>query len=887
MINFKCNKLAKSSRGMTMAEMLTVVAIIVILAGVAFIAVFNYQRSLAQLERDNTAREIFIAAQNHLTMSKGEGYLLKESDIANDDAIKNTFGNPDGDSYYIVVNNGNAVGNGSKMLDLMLPFGSIDETVRGGGSYIISYEKDSGTVLDVYYCSATGSPARFNHTLIPDNYSTVKDLRDVPAKGDTEAVNKKNLRRNVEAWDGAILGWYGGEDAGAYSDSNHQPVVKVINTSKLIVLVEDDNVIAGSRNGKKMRLIITGEQSGAGKYYDLNWKSEKSDKNNTDITNPRDITYNTATVRQNAFRTKTVGRHYVVIDDITTPLLRFASQFATGNITKDKSFIPGENLIIKAVAYNNTIPSNIEYSNEVVTGSLFESASSNVPGSDGLVSATISNFRHLQNLDNSVSGFTVPDSGKVRINSVTQTDNIYWNGNTGIESFVSELAKYDNSVTDAQIYSYDPTTKAVDRVTESGSMEPIAISIPSLMSFNYDGQNHSIEGITASGSYKTKLDGALDGQMLSFIDSGLFDNYGSGTISNLELANFRINGTGNCGSLVGQTNGTSITNVISRNTISNTYTIKSDGLFNNSIEKTNVYSSAGSAGGLVGSMNGGNISYSAAALYVKGTDSAGGLIGTAASGTVVTGCYSGGHTELGEYYKHKTDGNGSLNSERVENDPELFNVAASNGVAGGLIGDAGSASISDSYSTCSVSAPNPSALNPAVKAGGFVGTASGSITNCYAAGLVSGAYDDKDNLINNAFVGTYGADANNLSKNHYFSIVNEVEKRDDKGNVTAVDYKKSGVTKKENNEIKDVAGIQPVDASTSAYNSFVNGNKWGKGYAYDPVLKKYYSGDPGRYNLPTIDQLTAISEEPGVKYYVKGRHYGDWPAPEIFFINQS
>ena len=63
---------------MTMAEMLIVVAIIAVLGGVAFIAVNNHQRTLGQLERDGIAKEIFVAAQNHLTMAAHEGYLGKD-----------------------------------------------------------------------------------------------------------------------------------------------------------------------------------------------------------------------------------------------------------------------------------------------------------------------------------------------------------------------------------------------------------------------------------------------------------------------------------------------------------------------------------------------------------------------------------------------------------------------------------------------------------------------------------------------------------------------------------------------------------------------------------------------------------------------------------------
>ena len=50
-----------NKKGFTLAELLIVVAIIVVLAGVGFISVTNYQKSMAILERDKVAKEIFIA----------------------------------------------------------------------------------------------------------------------------------------------------------------------------------------------------------------------------------------------------------------------------------------------------------------------------------------------------------------------------------------------------------------------------------------------------------------------------------------------------------------------------------------------------------------------------------------------------------------------------------------------------------------------------------------------------------------------------------------------------------------------------------------------------------------------------------------------------------
>ena len=63
--------------GFTLAEMLIVVAIVIVLMGVAFVAVQNYQRSSTRLEFDTIAKEIFVAAQNHLTEAESQGLLDK------------------------------------------------------------------------------------------------------------------------------------------------------------------------------------------------------------------------------------------------------------------------------------------------------------------------------------------------------------------------------------------------------------------------------------------------------------------------------------------------------------------------------------------------------------------------------------------------------------------------------------------------------------------------------------------------------------------------------------------------------------------------------------------------------------------------------------------
>ena len=55
-------KKRKQNQGFSMAELLIVVAIIVVLAGVVFVGVASHMRSMTKLEYDGYAKEIFVAA---------------------------------------------------------------------------------------------------------------------------------------------------------------------------------------------------------------------------------------------------------------------------------------------------------------------------------------------------------------------------------------------------------------------------------------------------------------------------------------------------------------------------------------------------------------------------------------------------------------------------------------------------------------------------------------------------------------------------------------------------------------------------------------------------------------------------------------------------------
>ena len=221
-------KKLKNNIGMTLAEMLMVVAIIGVLCGVAFIAVWKYQRSMGQLERDGIAKEIFVAAQNHLTAAYGEGYLGLGTDYfgTEDKETKDADGKDIVGDYYYTVNGGSPSA-GVGVFEQMLPFGSVDETVRAGGSYIIHYQKDTGLVMDVFYCTRSGSPTRFNvESLGSADYSLAMKARESKENRKTGAWRKES--------NGPILGYYGGTDAASLPTATLKPPsITVHNEEKL------------------------------------------------------------------------------------------------------------------------------------------------------------------------------------------------------------------------------------------------------------------------------------------------------------------------------------------------------------------------------------------------------------------------------------------------------------------------------------------------------------------------------------------------------------------------------------------------------------------------------------------------------------------------------
>lgn len=812
-----------------MAEMLIVVAIIIVLAAVAFIAVANYQRSMTQLEYDTIAKEIFIAAQNHLTTAESQGYNgLKNTETKAVYGQTSSFETDSADKVYYIPSS--EPGDAEEMLDLMLPFGSIDETVRAGGSYIIRYQPSSARVLEVFYSSPNQTSAlTVKGTQLGSgdfDYSSLMVIR-----GDDE--EHKSARRNFH---NAVIGWYGDAEALPTGKKLEVPVVKIHNEEKLWVEVTDSNDSETS-----LVLLVTGKTSEAQCKFIL--RGDSADSTGRVVN----------------------GQKIIILDDITTAKLRFANipgqKIPTGS-SAATPFIPGEDLYIEAVAFNNKALTNIAYSGKQTTNSLFKSIDMEAAGGSQKPVAKIENFRHLENLDPRVSAFASDqccgkdgDGTPVAVTNAKQTLNMMWTGSNS--AFLERIVALDElfggsgpkSADAVQVYWYKATGGGIPTENFSKPGCYLPVNLPdSEYALTYSGNSLSISNV------KVDLDSG---------DAGLFGSLKGASVSDLELIDFSIlTASGNAGALAGSLDTCTVSNVLAHNSTN--------------VAEVNITAS-GSAGGLIGSQSDGKTEYSAAAVIVwprtvtTGGKSvtvtptvAGGLIGTMTGGTI-NGCYSGGHTEKAKYF---IGGSAAYNEDNTGIPINgKYNVIGA--TAGGLIGNT-SAVISKCYSTCSASGT--------AYAGGFAGVvAGGSIADSYSAGLVSGSYDPDSRLIvNNAFLGSLTGEAS-FEGNHYYQIINEVRVPSAEGSKSIkIEYKGSGGS----SEHADLAGITPFDSTQESFISFVVGS-WTEdkpAKPYDDVLKTYYKE---KYFLPTVAQLGASVPN---GYFVK-THYGDWPAPEIFVIN--
>ena len=319
---------------------------------------------------------------------------------------------------------------------------------------------------------------------------------------------------------------------------------------------------------------------------------------------------------------------------------------------------------------------------------------------------------------------------------------------------------------------------------------------------------------------------------------------GIATYSRIEKAQIEnaeiVSDAASAGTLTGSMTGGSVNNTISYNTTDTGALSVSSPVPQEDWREPTMINLERRAGGLIGSMKGGTVEFSAAAVRVFGEAAAGGLVGYASDGAVISGCYAGGHTKNGRYDKWVDDDNWVADGNEYD---VRYDVNGNS--AGGFAGVFNGSIVQNSYTTCSVYGTG--------REGGFAGESSGAIGNCYSTGLVKATNVDSMN----AFLGSGTPLA---SANKYYSSVNQ-ELSDDYAEPFDTDT----------DTLKDFTS-QISDAEP--YDSFIRA-KYGNGYILRSVTGLIRDLYGNSFTFP----------EDYDQYFVN-THYGDWPSPEVLIVNE-
>lgn len=850
---------------------------------------------------DQTAKEIFVAAQNNLTAAEKSGELAsiiedsydgtttmsKNGDLGylmtvnpSDSGISDKqWKKEEGSCYYLVYSPIKKDNMKKGILKTILPEGSVDETVRTGGSYIIEYNIDEAKITGVFY---TRSENGFTES---DDSQKGKYLNKYTGSASAES-RSKSVRSNSAAGKASRKQFKSmlntGDDVIGYCGKNTKlshkklksPKIRVSNGNKLVITVTDPNYFA--RTDKK------DEESQIDTYITLKVHGKVSQKTRTVRLTLRDDGQGHYTPKNSdqKFWTcesvpmgKSAGLKYkITLDDITKRGGHFAEIFCSGDENQD--LIPGEDITVTATCSSNEVLTEGSESRTVRTNSLFGSVTVD-KYNYGEARAEIRNIRHLENLNSDVSKIpTDTDSSSSEtktylITSAKQTRDIDWN-----DFQKDTVDRVNNPDVASAIFSCGDTKWKNGVRTITSGTKMTAGSYYGIFNYNlteYNGGGHTIKNLVIRNTEHISNDvwrqqgtNVKAGGSLTDVgkgDAGLFRRVATYfTLKNLTLKNADIEGSGDAGALIARVSSlksgeTRSNKVLDKAQIVSDITIKNV-LVDGGTVRQSGSDSTGNAGGLIGQCSLHNmysdgsgwsdgrlkITNTVSTAYVESeSGDAGGLIGELDSQAVVKNSYTGGHTRNGKYTLNDSDtGDGYCNVIAAE-ETETSNRHPS---AGGLVGklrNAKGTEFTNCYSTCSVKG---------YYAGGFVGYDSGSVSvlttdsettysKCYATGLIGGRY-----------AGTFAGYLKGAQLNEVFYL--------------------SGI----NGDMKGAAVGQSRRIHASAYND-IGGiadiyprTVFEKPHAYDSTLKS-----SRRYPYRMVNRVGAKDSD------TQFVHYGDWQQP--------
>ncbi len=638
-----------AKKGYTLGEVLIVVAITMILASIGFVSIFTYQRKLKLKEMNDTARSIFITAQNEISaqLANGKDWVNHDSyELCN--PIPSDASEDETVSYIKYDGKGN--------VPSILPFGSIDETIRKDQHYIIEVCKDTGFVHGVFYT---------DNTMGFDDYTYLDRIR----KMEESDVRKKarNHKKDGKQW---IIGYYGGETLKQDRGVSIQPTVKVMNDETLRVEVKLEDSTFSKLNVVNVQARIANDKKS--KFVDINVPKEK-------LSEYIEVKENQATI---------------TLDTITKKNGHF------GNLFDIENFTPGMDVEVRLVleGQDKNGKKSLPCAKVVKMNSAFDSIDDN--------KIYITNVRHLQNLSEEVSNVNFDTLKRHQVELVNP---LYWkkpnDAQEDVNSFVEKVKKTQtNKQAKVVVYPFDGKGKTKE---QADKFLPIKVSQDLTVHGNKN-VLHEFE------FYKTALN--LENVPVSY-GSGLFGCVkGNVKLENVLIENpVLILGTSeidNKKKVIGSK--TSVGSFIGYVADGGNVTIDQCGVYASDLEHYENNQMTGRfTGGLIGMVDNANVSIkdSFASIRMRARNVSGGLVAKVRGNNTsltIENSYSSGALDAKRFNHPIKD------KEIIEyNNDDCMNIEGGN-FAGGLIGrlhgNVSYLNVNNCYSTASIQVGNSKLL---------------------------------------------------------------------------------------------------------------------------------------------------------------------------------